>query len=115
MTPSVRAHPVEDRELWRPDMAEQIKAAEVLLSHSLHPEARQAVRQRMLDWLAHAQGCRRRAHEYKRWALEYETAGNLVRYREYRSKSDKSWLMAKDALTHARRERNSLKGEFQWH
>lgn len=69
-----------------------------------------AVKQRLSDWLAHAQGCRRRAHEYERWALEYKQAGNLDRYRHYRNQSDKQWHMAKDAILHAARERQTLKG-----
>lgn len=98
------------RELWQPNFAEQIKAAEILLRHDLPREVRATVRQRLADWLAHANGCRRRAHEYKRWALEYEQAGNLVRYHHYRQQSDKSWHMAKDALVHARRDFNTLYG-----
>lgn len=65
----------------------------------------------MRDWLAHAQGCRRRAHEYRRWALEYEAAGNLEKYRRYRKQSDRQWRMARDALVHASREREYLKGK----
>ena len=59
----------------------------------------------MRDWLLHAQGCRRRAWEYKRWALEYEADGNLTRYRQYREQSDRSWRMAKRALADAKLQR----------
>lgn len=97
---------------YQMDGAEQVRAAEILLCNGLHHEARAAVKQRMLDWLAHAQGCRRRAHEYKRWAMEYEQAGNLVRYHHYRNQSDRSWHMAKDALLHARREHTTFSRVF---
>jgi len=60
------------------------------------------LRQRMADWLAHARGNRRRAHEYKRWAKEYEAQGNLPRYRHYRQQSDRSWRAAWDALRSAK-------------
>lgn len=102
------AHGEGGRELWRPTRDEQIRAAELALCDGLHREARNAVRQRLIDWLAHAHGCRRRAHEYKRWALEYELAGNLPKYRHYREQSDESWARAKDAMVHARREYHSL-------
>ena len=98
-----------------PDTAGEARACEVLLCHGLHPEARAVVKRRYLDWLAHAQGCRRRAHEYKRWALEDEQAGNLARYHHYRKESDRQWRMAWDALVHARREFNSIYGARQWH
>lgn len=107
MEPDVSAHP---RELWQPDRTEQVKAAHALLCHDLSREARATIRQRLADWLDHAKGCRRRAHEYKRWALEYEQAGNLVRYHHYRQQYDKSWHMAKDALVHARRDFNTIHG-----
>jgi hypothetical protein len=74
-----------------------------------------AVKQRLADWLAHANGCRRRAHEYRRWALEYETAGNLEKYRHYHKQSDRQWLMALDAMIHARRDFDFIKGARKWH
>lgn len=90
-------------------------AAEVLIERGRAQEVRSSVKQRLADWVAHAKGCRRRAHEYKRWSLEYEQAGNLVRYRHYRNQSDKSWRMAWDALLHARREFNTIHGAREWH
>ncbi|MDR7032395.1 hypothetical protein [Mesorhizobium sp. BE184] len=96
------------RQLWQPTAQEQTRAAELALCGELHRDARQAVRDRMQAWLIHAKGCRRRAHEYKRWALEYELSGNLPKYRHYRQQSDRSWVSAKDALIHARREYESL-------
>lgn len=114
MTPS-RLTAQEARTLWTPDRVEQIAAAETLLCNGMSREARSAVKQRLTDWLAHANGCRRRAHEYKRWALEYEQAGNLTKYRHYREQSDKSWRMAKDAILHARRDFNFIIGASKWH
>jgi hypothetical protein len=60
------------------------------------------LRQRMVDWMLHARGNRRRAHEYKRWAKEAEAEGNLSTYRHWRKQSDKSWRAAWDALANAR-------------
>lgn len=54
------------------------------------------------DWLTHAKGCRRRAHEYKRWALEYREAGNVERFRYYQAIADRSWRSAKSALASAK-------------
>lgn len=63
---------------------------------------------RMIDWLAHARGCKRRAHEYKRWALEDEAAGNLGRYQHYRKQSDYSWRQAWNAIRSAKLERSLI-------
>lgn len=60
------------------------------------------LRQRMADWLMHAKGNRRRAHEYRRWARESEAAGNLSSYRHYRRQSDRSWRAAWEALRNAK-------------
>ncbi len=60
------------------------------------------IRQRRDDWLAHAKGNRRRAHDYRRWALEAERDGLLGSYRHYRAQSDRSWKAAKDALREAK-------------
>lgn len=49
-----------------------------------------------------AKGNRRRAHEYKRWALEAEQAGHLSTYRFFREQANKSWRGAWDALGNAR-------------
>jgi hypothetical protein len=67
------------------------------------------VRQRMADWLMHAKGNRRRAHDYKRWALEAEAAGNLSTYRHFRKQSDRSWKAAWDALASAKIYRDLAK------
>lgn len=45
---------------------------------------------------------RRLAHEYKRWALEAETLGQIERYREYRKRSDELWRSAKWNLNRLR-------------
>jgi len=64
------------------------------------------LRQRMADWLMHAKGNRRRAHDYKRAALEYEAAGNLPRYRQYRIYAERSWRGAWQALRSAKHLRD---------
>jgi ligand-binding sensor domain-containing protein len=63
--------------------------------------------QRMIDWLAHARGCKRRAHEYKRWALEDEAAGR-PRAAHYRKQSDYSWRQAWNAIRSAKLERSLM-------
>lgn len=63
---------------------------------------------RLRDWLNHALGNRRRAHEYKRWAMEAEAAGNLSTYRHYRRQSDRSWRLAWSALREARLNKELL-------
>jgi hypothetical protein len=60
------------------------------------------LRQRMSDWLMHAKGNRRRAHEAKHLALEAEAEGNLDTYRYWRKQSDRSWRLAWTALREAR-------------
>lgn len=70
-------------------------------AETLTPE-RSELRQRMDDWLMHAKGNRRRAHEYKRWAAEAESAGNLKTYRHFRRQAERSWQMARSALANAR-------------
>jgi hypothetical protein len=63
---------------------------------------------RLRDWLDHARGNRRRAHEYKRWAKEAEAEGNLSTYRHWRKQSDKSWRAAWKALQEARLNKELL-------
>ena len=80
-----------------------------ILTRDVLPEAR---RRMAADWVAHAQGNRRRAHDYRRWAVEAEQAGNLAQYRHYRRQSDRSWRAAWKALDEARlcRELSQLGG-----
>jgi len=66
------------------------------------------LQQRMADWLMHAKGNRRRAHEYKRWALDYRAAGNDRRFYECRAQSDRSWRLAWQALNEAKLNRELL-------
>ena len=47
-------------------------------------------------------GRRRRAHEYRRWALEAEAANKLDDYRRFRKLSDEQWRGAWDSLNTAR-------------
>lgn len=54
------------------------------------------------DWLEHAKGNRRRAHEYLRWAREYLAAGNLPRWRHYQKQYERSMRFARDALDNAK-------------
>jgi hypothetical protein len=63
---------------------------------------------RLRDWLDHARGNRRRAHEYKRWAKEAEATGNLSSYQHYRRQSDRSWRLAWSALREARLHKELL-------
>lgn len=58
------------------------------------------------DYLIYAMGCRRRAHEYKRFALEAEAEGNLERYRRYRNWANEQWRSAKRAIWDARLRRS---------
>lgn len=71
--------------------------------------------QMIADWLAHARGCRKRAFEYKRLAIAYERDGNLKQYRDCRKRSDQQWRMALDAMVHARRDFDFIKGASKWH
>jgi hypothetical protein len=71
---------------------------------------RNQLRQRMSDWLMHALGCRRRAHQYKHWALEAEAEGNLPTYRHFRQQSDRSWRLAWAALREARLNKEIING-----
>lgn len=64
--------------------------------------------QRMVDWLAHARGCKRRAHEYKRWALEDEAAGRTKRASYYHKQADQQWTWARGAIFNAKLERGLL-------
>lgn len=66
------------------------------------------LRQRMADWLMHARGNRRRAHEYKRLAMEYRAAGNDGRFYECKVQSDRSWRLAWHALNEAKLNRELL-------
>lgn len=52
--------------------------------------------------MRHCRGSRRRAHEYKQWALAEAATGHFERYRRYRQFSDNSWADAKDALFQAK-------------
>ena len=54
-------------------------------------------------WLEHLFGSKRRAHEYKRMAIEAELLGKTDRYCRYRAWSDQQWTNAKTALKWARR------------
>ena len=54
-------------------------------------------------WIAHAFGSRRRAHEYRRWALEYPVASDA--YERWKKQSDRQWQNAKGALDKARQLR----------
>lgn len=89
-----------------PDTAGEARACEVLLCYGLHPEARAVVKQRYLDWMAHAKGCRRRALSYRRDAYAYPAGSRDFEY--YRTRANDQWSKAKDALIHARRERDTL-------
>ena len=62
---------------------------------------------RMIDWLAHARGCKRRAHEYRRWAMEDEAAGR-PRAARYRKAAADSWRQAWNAIKSAKLERSLL-------
>jgi hypothetical protein len=58
---------------------------------------------RLRDWLEHAKGNRRRAHEYRRWAMEYEPGS--PRYEHYRKVANRSWRMAWEAISEAKLHR----------
>lgn len=62
--------------------------------------------QRARDWLDHAKGCRRRAHEHRRWAQEY--APGSPRYERYRAMANRSWRLAWDALANAKIQREIM-------
>jgi hypothetical protein len=47
-------------------------------------------------------GCRRRAHEYKRWAFEAEAKADIENYRKWRAESDRQWKRAWQQLNTAR-------------
>lgn len=53
---------------------------------------------RFAAWIDHAQGCRRRAIEYARWASEHSPA----RAERYRRLSAEQWRKAHDAIQNAR-------------
>lgn len=103
----------DPRPLWQPDPIEQLQAAETLLCSGIHSEARQAVRQRMTDWLDHAQGCRQRAKEYRAWAIEDEAAGR-PRAAYYHKAADRSWRSAFDAVRSAKHCRQTPMETRAW-
>lgn len=55
------------------------------------------------DLLSLSQTQRRLAHEYKRWALAEEAAGDWPRYRKFKAESNRLWNEAKWHLQAARR------------
>jgi hypothetical protein len=57
-----------------------------------------------------AMGERRRAHAYRRWALEAEAAGNLLGFRTWREASDQQWKSAKWAIRKAMERKDALNG-----
>lgn len=96
------------RPLYTSTQEERRAAAEALLCSGIHIEARRVAGRfvfgTLQDWLDHIKGSRRRAHEYRRWALEAEAAGDLERYRRYRADSERQWRQAWDALARAKRD-----------
>lgn len=54
---------------------------------------------RFAAWIDHAQGCRRRAIEYARWASEYPPSSRAEHYRRL---SAAQWCKAHDAIQNAR-------------
>jgi hypothetical protein len=51
---------------------------------------------------------RRHAHEYRRWALEAEKAGNVLGYETWRKESDQQWRGAWWALRKAMERKDAL-------
>lgn len=67
-----------------------------------------SVENRAANLFSLSQTRRRIAHEYKRWALEAETNGNLPEYRRCRKESDRLWHSAKWALDMAKSAKKEM-------
>ncbi len=61
-----------------------------------------------------AQTQRRFAHEYKRWAVEYQQRGDGKRYEENRAKSDRLWQSAKFLMRGLRGWSFKENANFEW-
>lgn len=68
------------------------------------------VREELNAWVRLCLGRKSRAHEYRRWALEAEAAGNFADYQRYRDDANRHWRSAKSALEQARRRKDELDG-----
>ena len=53
-------------------------------------------------WIRLVKGSRKRAHEYRHWAMQAAEEGRPDLFKRYRDFSTNSWNQAKDALFRAR-------------
>lgn len=67
--------------------------------------------QQFAAWARHCLGSRKRAAEYRRWALEAERAGRLDQYRRSRRNAEHSWADARFALSQCRFFKDAMNRE----
>lgn len=68
------------------------------------------VREELNAWFRLCIGRKRRAHEYRRWALDAEAAGDHHEYQRCRDEANKCWRGARAALEQARRRKDEIDG-----